>query len=283
LVSVRNQRNGGITYYGGKAQLAEQIINLMPPHRTYCEPFAGGLSVLFRKAPSRVEVINDIDERIVKIYRVMREDATARELVSRLFFTPFARKEHLRARHALRDPEASEVEKAWACLIELGQSINSRIGSGWHSSDSGNTQHASAWRAQIERIIVGVERLRHVEIECKPAVEVIERYDSRQTLHYCDPPYPGSDQGHYRGFRQEHFNELWAALSAAKGHAMVSCYPGAVTDEMAIGWELATKPVKINANRHQVQSSDRTEQLWIRSATGTQRSLFQLAALEGSE
>jgi DNA adenine methylase len=60
--------------HGGKAPLARRIVALMPPRKSeehpggwlhYCEPFAGGLNVLFASDPEGIsEVVNDLDRHL---------------------------------------------------------------------------------------------------------------------------------------------------------------------------------------------------------------------------
>ena len=66
-----------ITYYGGKQQLADTIVKLIPPHRVYVEPFIGGAAVFFAKTPSECEIINDINSEIVNFYEVVQRDFPA--------------------------------------------------------------------------------------------------------------------------------------------------------------------------------------------------------------
>ena len=61
-----------VTYFGGKSRLAPWIASLLPPHRVYVEPFCGSAAVLFAKAPSTHEVINDRDGNLVNFLRVLR-------------------------------------------------------------------------------------------------------------------------------------------------------------------------------------------------------------------
>lgn len=64
--------NSFLSYLGGKSLLANRIIQRMPEHTCYCEVFAGAAWVLFRKEPSRVEIINDINTELVTLYRVVQ-------------------------------------------------------------------------------------------------------------------------------------------------------------------------------------------------------------------
>jgi hypothetical protein len=59
-------------WLGGKSRLAARIIERMPEHKCYVEPFAGAAWVLFRKQESTVEVLNDINKEIITLYRCLQ-------------------------------------------------------------------------------------------------------------------------------------------------------------------------------------------------------------------
>ena len=65
--------NSPFKWVGGKSRLRKEIIQLLPPHTCYVEPFAGAAWVLFGKPPSAVEVINDIDDQLINFFRVVKE------------------------------------------------------------------------------------------------------------------------------------------------------------------------------------------------------------------
>lgn len=59
-------------WMGGKCRLSKKIVEMLPEHVCYCEPFAGGAWVLFRKQESKVEVINDLNREIITFYRCIQ-------------------------------------------------------------------------------------------------------------------------------------------------------------------------------------------------------------------
>src|ERR1035437_8904940 len=83
---------GPLSYVGGKRRVATQIGSLIPEHKAYVEPFAGGAQVFFRKEPSRVEVLNDLNDDVVNFFRVCQQHAEeltrylANMVVSRAWF-----------------------------------------------------------------------------------------------------------------------------------------------------------------------------------------------------
>src|ERR1017187_5149605 len=81
---------GILSYIGGKVRLAPKIVSMIPPHKTYAEVFAGGCQVLFRKSPSKVEVINDLDGELINFYRICQNHHE--ELLRYLRFMLLSRK-----------------------------------------------------------------------------------------------------------------------------------------------------------------------------------------------
>ena len=81
---------GPLAYIGGKRALAKQIIDIFPKHTTYVEAFAGGAQVFFKKEPSKVEVLNDLDGEMVNFFRVCQQHYE--ELIRYLRFVVVSRK-----------------------------------------------------------------------------------------------------------------------------------------------------------------------------------------------
>ena len=63
---VNKPLHAPVAWLGGKCKLAAQIIPLMAPHQKYIEVFGGALSVFYRKEPSKIEILNDINGDLIK-------------------------------------------------------------------------------------------------------------------------------------------------------------------------------------------------------------------------
>ena len=105
-----------ISYYGGKQNLTKHILSLIPEHNLYCEPFVGGGAIFFAKQPSPVEVINDLDGRVVNFYQVCKLQFP--KLQKKIRSTPHSRKLHSEAKNILQNPkEKDTVKKAWVEIL----------------------------------------------------------------------------------------------------------------------------------------------------------------------
>lgn len=70
------------------------MISHFPPHRVYVEPFGGGAGVLLRKPRVYAEVYNDLNADVVNLFRLLRDERQAEQLIRALRMTPFARDEY---------------------------------------------------------------------------------------------------------------------------------------------------------------------------------------------
>ncbi len=75
-------------------------------------------------------------------------------------------------------------------------------------------------------------------IECCDALRIIKSRDTSETFFYLDPPYVGSDQGHYDGYTQEDFDALLRLLENAQGKFLLSSFRNANLAEFSQrnGW-----------------------------------------------
>jgi DNA adenine methylase len=229
-----------VPYFGSKQRIAPWIVSLLPEHEHYVEPFAGGLSVLLAKRPSRMETVSDLDAELMTFWRVLRDRPA--ELLRACMLTPHGRAELA----ATWDPTTDELELArriW-CRLAQGRSGTLR-NTGWrHYIDpaGSSTSMPGYLEAYADRLAAAAERLHTVSLEALPALEVITRYGSRSNvLLYVDPPYLGTTRGWGNNYRCEmktaaEHQELAAALGECKATVVLSGYDSPLYLELYDGW-----------------------------------------------
>lgn len=84
-----------LKYPGSKWRIAGEIVARIPEHHTYLEPFFGSGAVFFSKEPSRIEMINDLDNNVPNLFRCIRDDPD--RLARIVATTPYSRHEYERA------------------------------------------------------------------------------------------------------------------------------------------------------------------------------------------
>lgn len=279
-------------WYGGKWRLAPKILPHFPPHRTYVEPFCGAASMLLRKERTYSEVINDLDDDVVTLFRVLRDPVTAGMLADQVTLTPFSRSEFRDCYGPTDDP----VEQSRRLLVRsfMGFGANAHASSrGGHrstgfraSSSRSGTTPSRDWMNFPPALVAISERLRGVVIENRPAMECMAQHDRPDTLHYLDPPYmpetrsPGNhyDQK-YRMYRHELTEEDHAALLVfarnLQGTAAISGYATALYDDMLVGW------TRIEIDAYADGARPRTEILWLNPALVEARALSAGPLLRG--
>lgn len=235
-------------YFGGKANLADRIVALMPPHRVYIEPFFGSGAVFFAKAPSVYEIVNDADGAIINFFRVLRDRPTDLEMACAL--SPYARAEW-QACEDVDDPDLDEVERARRLWVRINQAFAKRLDrTGW-SITTARTYTPSPPTTVISRLgrfRDAAVRLIGAYIECCDGVDLVDRLATSDSLVYVDPTYVWSTRrnGEYRGrLRQADYRhemddaahrQLAEVLRSTAAAVVLSGYPSPLYDEVYGDW-----------------------------------------------
>ncbi len=212
-------------YYGGKVRMMPHILPMVPSHRIYVEAFAGGATLFWAKAPSKIEVLNDINGNVTNFYSIMKTDfERLYELVRTVLHC-----EHtfLLARDIYHNPKGhSPLKRAWAYYIATNMSYGGEAGGSfqWVRNKSDNWHPPVSVDNRKKQFGEYTGRLDRVSIRDRKAEVLIPDMDCQDSFFYCDPPYVGARQGHYEGYTQKHFDALLDALSKIKGMFLLSSY-----------------------------------------------------------
>lgn len=264
-------------YFGGKTTLAPRIVDLLPPHEHYLEPFCGGSSVLLAKRPSIMETVNDLDGRLMTFWRVLRD--RPEDLMRVCALTPHSRGEYQQCLDVESDPLGDELEVARRVWVRLSQGRGgAQLRTGWrhYVKPRGTSIGMPGYlKAYVDRMAAVAERLAHVSLECRPALELIEQYGAvaNGVLMYVDPPYLGSARGSdgskYRvdmPSADDH-RELADALRAARATVILSGYDSPLYTELYDGWHRTTFTAATNGDAAGNRGV-RTEVLWSNRPLG---------------
>lgn len=264
----RKRKKIAFGWYGGKYSHLDWLLPLLPDTAQYCEPFGGSAAVILNREPSDVETYNDLDGEVVNFFRILRDHKE--DLIEAIALTPFSREEFSIACSPLHSGvsnlerarrffiRARQVRTGLAQTASLGRWANCR-----NTSRSGMSGVVSRWLGSIDQLPVIAERLLRVQIENRPAREVIELYDDADTLFYCDPPYVHDTRGDSKAYGFEmsdnDHRELARVLNNVKGKVAVSGYPCDLYNELFSGWNVLHAPEKVC---HSTKGT-RSEVLWV--------------------
>lgn len=258
-------------YPGSKWSLAKWIIGFFPEHHSYLEPFFGSGAVLFNKLRSNIETINDLDGNVINLFEWIKKDPE--RLAHEIYYTPYARQVYENAFVSV--PEDS-FEKAVNFYIQLNMGHGFRTNGekvGWKNDVQGREKaYASQdWCKLPGKIIQAAERLRGVQLENKPAVDLIQRFNYPNVLIYADPPYVLSTR-HGKQYRCEMDdkgqNDLLDVLLQHKGPVILSGYDNALYNGRLQKWH------REETTSYSQVCSKKREVLWMNFKPEKQLTLF---------
>lgn len=233
-----------IKYPGSKWNIAPRLVELIPEHHSYVEPFFGSGAVLFNKPVSDIETVNDLDSDVVNLFRCIQKDS---ERLARLVMTtPFSREEYERQFEGCTSTlYASNFQRAAGFLIKCWQGHGFRTNGykvGWKNDVVGREKAYALWNwyRLPDWIIDITERLRKVQIENRPALEVIERFNYSQVFMYLDPPYmlgTRSGKQYMHEMTDAEHEELLQMILQSRAKIMISGYETDMYNDYLSGWE----------------------------------------------
>jgi DNA adenine methylase len=185
-------------------------------------------------------------------------------------WTPWAREEYQELLTTARNEEyfkktGDPLEDARRLLIRLWMAHGGRISyrTSWRhnvQAKVGNTC-AKVWHDIPERILITAQRLKDAQIECRPALELIDKHRYSEVLIYADPPYVLNTRKRKRQYKHEMTDAdhiaLIDALNAHPGPVLLSGYACSLYDQQLRRWERKTCSALAEGGRK------REEVLWL--------------------
>jgi DNA adenine methylase len=261
-----------LKYPGAKFRLADWIVQYIPPHIIYLEPFAGSLAVFFRKAPSALEIINDRSRDVVNFFEIMRTRPD--ELADQIALTPWSRDEFKRSMQPCDD--SMEQARRFAVYLWQGHSAKLSSSTGWRYNGlkMASNNYAHVWRRLPDEICRAAERLKNAQIENMDALDLLARYNDPSVCCYIDPPYvleTRSGAMYQHEMTNDDHTTLLENLRSHTGAIILSGYDHPLYRDLLPDWSVIKQKAIAN------NTVARTEVLWLnRAAQPIQARMFEL-------
>lgn len=259
-----------LRYPGSKWNLSKRIVNLLPEHKTYLEPYFGSGAVLFNKPASPIETINDLNGDIANLFQVIQSEPEL--LQERLWLIPYSRSVY---DSAWKAKPTDEVDQAVNFVIRSTMSHGFRVfeKSGWKRDVSGREAAYAVrhWNSLPEIIQDMALRLKGVQIEKRPALRLIAEFSRPEAVIYLDPPYVLStrtrEQYSHEMTNSDHL-ELLELLNQSKANILLSGYDSKLYNQQLSNWNRLEFSATAEKGLH------RTEVLWTNFQPAQQLELF---------
>lgn len=242
--------NTCLKWHGGKSYLAKRIVEMMPPHTRYCEPFFGGGAVLFaRDGEGVAEYVNDIDNHLTNFWRVLSNTNRFERFQRIIEAVPFSEVEFDESRMTWipivddieEQRDLNAVSHAASFFIRNRQSrqgLCKSFATPTTRTRRGMNENVSAWITAVDGLPEFHARLRRVEICCQDAISFINKFDFEQAFFYADPPYLHETRTVKDAYRHEMTDvdhiELLRRLANIKGKFLLSGYPNELYEDWAV-------------------------------------------------
>ena len=254
-----------LKYHGGKFYMGPWIRSNIPRSKIYVEPFGGAASVLINKEPSEIEVYNDLEFGVYCLFKCLNE--CPNKLITAINNIVYKEETFLEAikRTEQNDIFQKAIDAYILCRMSRGGLRQNFCWSSRIASD-GQPAEVSYWEAAKKKLPDFAKRLSNVKIYNKSAIDIIQEFDSENTVFYCDPPYLPttrySDKAYCFEMSIDDHKKLSEILKLVKGKVLLSGYPSKEYDEWFSGWQVISKQTPNHSS--QIKNKIiKTEILWM--------------------
>lgn len=201
---------------GGKSKLSKYINSKIPSHKIYIEPFVGGGAVFFKKEPSEVEVVNDLDTDVYNIYKDMK--AVGEQMINKDFTPSKDKFERLKKQNKFNSKTERLYRNLYLSIFSFRQDRNNYIGvkSSQHKRFNRPTNGEKYKNTKYK------DRLKNVIIKNNDWKTIIKQYDSKNSFFYLDPPYSMAKDNKDYNNNDVSIDELYNTLKNIKGKFLLS-------------------------------------------------------------
>lgn len=252
--------------HGGKYYLSKWVVEHFPEGyeaMDYIEPYIGAGSVILNKEKSPLEVVNDINEGIVQIYRALRDEP--KHFIRKLKYTTYS--ENVFNRELKRTEFEDYMDHAFNEFV-LRRMSRGGLKKAFAWSDrqrGGQPGDVNAWNTILGILPEIAERLSEIHVFNKPALEIITSFDDENALCYCDPPYLTETRTSQKAYEDEMTDddhiELSKALNNFRGKVIISGYPSTLYNRLYQNWNMVEKQIANHASQ-QKKKTTKTEVIW---------------------
>lgn len=231
-----------VKWFGGKGVFKKKLLPLIPQTDVFVEAYGGAGNVLLAREPSKIEVYNDLNGKLVNLMRMLQDPQRARSLRKRLLYTLYSKEEFRQAIDIMKSRDAKPDELAWAFYVGQNQGfggVTPKSVGNWGRRFKGRM---SFWLSGIDLIPEWHRRLMNVQIDSRDAVGLIRYWDSDETTFYLDPPYVAGTRRDANVYEVEatddHHGELVRTILGCRGAVVLSGYGHPIYKPLEdAGWE----------------------------------------------
>lgn len=182
------KNNSPFRYPGGKFYARRLILDMIPCHTGYCEPFAGGASIFFAKPKASDSILNDLDSQVINTLTCIRDNVE--ELIDLLDGIPATKELH--AYYKTEYEPRNDLEQAfrWYYLNRTSYSGIMRAENCFWGYGEKYSMRPENWPPHLRTVS---DKLQGVELTAVDFELVIDGVPDGYFI-FVDPPYFNADQ-----------------------------------------------------------------------------------------